>query len=94
MPNKVTEFCDAIRAVQKLAGEIFSGNPGISTTSFHRKIVVSDMRNLEQVPGDVEISVREYDKAGYPWKASKVFEGTEFMALLTAEQYEELQKAS
>lgn len=93
MPNKVTELCNAIKAAQKVAGEIFSGNHGISTTSFHRKVSVDSFRDLEQVSGDVEFRERNHGPE-FPWRASKVFDGTEFYVLLTQENYEAAKQAS
>lgn len=93
MPNKVTELCEAIRAAQKLAGEIFSGNPGISTTNFHRKVNVGSFRDMEQIPGEVKIEPFDYGK-DYQWKASKTFEEVEFYMLMTEEEYQALQKVS
>ena len=85
--NKVTELCNAIETVQKLAGEIFSGNPSTSATRYHRNVQLDSVRDLEQVSGDMEFRERNHGKE-YPWRASKVFDGVEFFVLLTQEDYE------
>lgn len=87
MPNKVAELCNAIKAVQKVVGEVFSGNPGISTTNFHRKVNVDSFSDLEQVEGEAKIEPFNYGET-YQWKASKTYEEVEFYTLLTQEQYE------
>lgn len=88
MPNKMSELCQALKAAQKLAGEIFSKNPGIFTTNYHRKVAIDNFRDMEQVPG--EFKFEPFDRGEWQWRASKAFEEVEFYMLLTAEDYEEL----
>ena len=91
--DKVMEFCSAIETVQKLAGEIFSGNPWISATQYHRKVQVDSIRNLEQVEGEAKVEPFNHGKE-FSWRASKVFDGTEFYVLLTQADYEAAKQAS
>ena len=93
MPNKVSELCEAIKAAQKLAGELFSGNPGISSTNFHRKVAVGSLRDMEQIPGEAKIEPFNYGSE-FQWRASKPFEEVEFYCLMTQAEYEEIQEAS
>jgi len=86
MPNKITEVTDALKAAQKAAGEIFSGNPGVYATQHSMSVSLDSLRDLEQVPGEVEYEDRGRDE--WPWKAWKMYGGAEFYVLLTQEEYE------
>jgi hypothetical protein len=89
--DKASEVCNAIKAAQKAAGEIFSGNPGISATQYHMSVLVDGMRNLDQIPGEVELIDRSRDQ--WPWKARKTFDGVEFYVLLTQGEYEAVRQS-
>lgn len=87
--SKAQEATAAIKAALKATSELVN-TTSIYLTSDLMQVHVSDMRDLEQVPGKVEYNpfMPEDD---YPWEAYKEVDGVRFFTLLTQEEYEGLE---
>lgn len=90
--GKAQEVTTKLKDAWQAVNELTAGAISISANGRQLEVLVTTMRDLEQVPGEVQIEYREYGE-DYPWEASKVFEGVTFCCLLKQEQYEAL-KAS
>lgn len=89
--NKASEAAAAIKAARDAVGAIMNAL-AMHIDRNNMQVHVSDARDLEQVPGTLEIS--DWDNDDFPYEAYKTLDGVRFFTLLTQAEYEALQQAS
>lgn len=75
----------AIKAANKAVLEIVSEFSAISACGDDYSVSVSQLRDLAQIPGEIEYIHRPY-REEFPAKARKIFDGVEFYILLAPEE--------
>ena len=83
MPKKVEDAVKALKSAEAAVSEILHRNY-ISISGNYFSVGVLSIRDLEQIPGELEYIDRNDDEC--PVKARKVFEGVEFHYLMTPEE--------
>jgi len=90
--GKAQEVTTKIKDAWQAVSELTAGTISISVNLWKTEVLLTSMRDLEQVPGEVQYEVRDCEE--FPWEAVKVYDGVTFCCLLRTDEYEAWQKAS
>ena len=87
---KALEVTTALKAAWDKTRELVNAYD-ISIYNGVCKVAVSEMRDLEQIPGEYTIEPRG-GGVDYPWEAVKEYDGVRFFCLLEQAEYEAYQR--
>jgi hypothetical protein len=90
--SKAQEATAAIKAAWNAVDALMDDTLAVTIDRIVAQVHVSNVSDLDHVPGRLEISDR--GAGNYPYEAHKTLDGVRFFTLLTQEEYEGLQCTS
>lgn len=91
---KAQEATAAIKAAWNAVDALMDDTLAVTIDRIVAQVHVSNVSDLDHVPGRLEISDRGAGAGNYPYEAHKTLDGVRFFTLLTQEEYEGLQCTS
>ena len=89
--SKAQEATAAIKAAWNAVDALMDDTLAVTIDRIVAQVHVSNVSDLDHVPGRLEISYRDRGAGNYPYEAHKTLDGVRFFTLLTQEEYEGLQ---